>query len=419
MMGGKEYRLFFYHFFEQLEERLGVNHDIDKYEEFINLLEPYYELLSTSDRISEEEVGIIYRWAEYLFLPVHLPKQKEVFQEIFINAVNIEKMLIAEQQSVFVDRTEVRLTPKSKWQLAHYIWRLYSFVRSVYEYLSQLLRSLFTLSSNKQLGADETLVVENQEAKRYINIKVDEEINRGLNNYFSRDQSASYSFMISGDYSPIPKRKMVQIWRSLRMAGDRGNSKRINIPETVKNIAKAGLFLQPTYESGVSIGDRGLLIFADQRGSMVPFHDLTTSIIQAAVEGGGHKEAEVFYFENYPLEVVYSASNGMATINLKAAFKAVSDHRSVALIISDAGAARGKINPYRIEKTLEFIKLIRTKVAHVAWVNPMPFDRWVGSSAEIIAKYVDMFPVLDAEEKGFSNAVKLLLGKNVKGYSLM
>ena len=43
----------------------------------------------------------------------------------------------------------------------------------------------------------------------------------------------------------------------------------------------------------------------------------------------------------------------------------------------------------------------------VAWLNPMPRDRWSGTSARIVAGLVPMFPL---EPEGLGHAVDVLRG---------
>ena len=46
----------------------------------------------------------------------------------------------------------------------------------------------------------------------------------------------------------------------------------------------------------------------------------------------------------------------------------------------------------------------------------MPYDRWFDTTAEGIADKVPMFPILDAENNGMSQAIQYLMGKNIEGY---
>jgi formylglycine-generating enzyme required for sulfatase activity len=70
---------------------------------------------------------------------------------------------------------------------------------------------------------------------------------------------------------------------------------------------------------------------------------------------------------------------------------------TLVLIFSDAGAARGGLNPGRIELTDKFLLQIKPVVRQVVWLNPLPVSRWYGTTASQIAKFVSMYPFGDAE----------------------
>ena len=78
------------------------------------------------------------------------------------------------------------------------------------------------------------------------------------------------------------------------------------------------------------------------------------------------------------------------------------------LIFSDAGAARGRHNPGRIEHTRLWLQLLKKHVSTVAWLNPMPAARWWGSSAEWISHQTGMF---ESTPRGLMGAVNHLRGR--------
>ena len=60
----------------------------------------------------------------------------------------------------------------------------------------------------------------------------------------------------------------------------------------------------------------------------------------------------------------------------------------------------------RVEETNSFLQILNAP--RVAWVNPMPRNRWLNTSAEVIAQSMEMFT---CEALELRNAVKLLRGK--------
>ncbi|MFN8397092.1 MAG: VWA domain-containing protein, partial [Bacteroidia bacterium] len=82
--------------------------------------------------------------------------------------------------------------------------------------------------------------------------------------------------------------------------------------------------------------------------------------------------------------------------------------RSLVVVLSDAGAARGNMDRHRIRETGEFLRRLRLRCRRVAWLNPLPSVRWAGTSAGQIAESVPMFSV---QGKGIDQAVDYLRGK--------
>ena len=80
---------------------------------------------------------------------------------------------------------------------------------------------------------------------------------------------------------------------------------------------------------------------------------------------------------------------------------------TAALIIGDAGAARGRADIGRVLDSLAFVKALRRRAASVVWLNPVPRPLWADTVAARIARHVPMF-VLD--RAGIHLAVNALRG---------
>jgi hypothetical protein len=81
------------------------------------------------------------------------------------------------------------------------------------------------------------------------------------------------------------------------------------------------------------------------------------------------------------------------------------------LIISDAGAARGHRTQERIRAITRFLFQLKRYTSLIAWLNPMPEERWLGSSAEVIAQMVPMYQM---DNIGLSNAVDIVRGQPLR-----
>ncbi len=221
-------------------------------------------------------------------------------------------------------------------------------------------------------------------------------------------------FLHTDEYFPMSRRDMAKSWQYLRKTERKGFGNRLNIKETVREVAKNGLFLYPVFEQKVINRPDTVLILADCRGSMTPFHELTKRLIETAREDGGHDKASVFYFQNYPLSNVYRQANLSDALKLKEALLKANRHITLAIIISDGGAARGNTDPKmvknRVDMTQNFIDILNEHVAHILWLNPMPKHRWAETAAEEIADKVDaMIPVLDSDIANFQDNFRWIL----------
>jgi len=51
--------------------------------------------------------------------------------------------------------------------------------------------------------------------------------------------------------------------------------------------------------------------------------------------------------------------------------------------------------------------MVRGSTLHIAWLNPMPKERWLGTSADVISYLVPMFEI---NANGFRGAINFLQG---------
>ncbi len=222
------------------------------------------------------------------------------------------------------------------------------------------------------------------------------------------------NFLFTEDYHIVSFREMIQSWRYFRLRQKQKVSNEIDIAQTVARVAQEGFFTEVAYQRSQSNREDALLILVDRRGSMAPFHSLTEHLVRTAITEGGHHKAKVFYFQNYPLEHVYRTPQLTNPVKLEEIFSSTSSEHTYALILSDAGAARGNENAGRIATSVDFVNRLWHNVKDVVWLNPMPRNRWRGTSAAQIAanQGVKMYALSDANRLGMTLAIKDLLYEN-------
>jgi hypothetical protein len=150
-------------------------------------------------------------------------------------------------------------------------------------------------------------------------------------------------------------------------------------------------------------------LLIDQGGSMMPFHRFTRDVIATVGDPQQSRieQVDVAYFHNVPAEHVFADPHLTQPLLLRDVLRRAGADACI-LLVSDAGAARGLRRIERIRATAEFLSQLGRRAARTAWLNPMPEVRWVGSSAEFIARLAPMFQM---DKDGFDNAIAALRGQ--------
>lgn len=210
-------------------------------------------------------------------------------------------------------------------------------------------------------------------------------------------------------YSPLSQRQMLYHWRYLRRLLPDGAADILDVEATVQRSAQQGFYLAPVYNRQRR-NHAEIILLIDQGGSMVPFHRFTRQLIETLHAETGISRSEVFFFHNVPGEIIYSDPHRTVKQNINEILQYYSPDTCL-MIVSDAGSARGNLVKSRFHSTIRFLNFIRQHTQLVAWLNPMPEDRWPGSTAIFIASHVWMFPM---NNDGFSNAIDSLRGQSMR-----
>lgn len=212
-------------------------------------------------------------------------------------------------------------------------------------------------------------------------------------------------------YYPISRRSMVYNWRYLRRPVPDGPRDVLDIDATIQQATRQGFYLAPVYQRR-NRNAAQLLLLIDQNGSMTPFHHFTRDLVETAKEESDldPENVSAYYFQNVPTGSVYRDAYLTTPVALPVALDACDEATSV-LIVSDAGAARGYRLRERVRGTARFLYQLKRYTSLIAWLNPMPQSRWVGSSAEIIANSIDMYQM---DNEGLNNAIDIVRGQPLK-----
>ncbi|MEH2367639.1 hypothetical protein [Nostoc sp.] len=225
----------------------------------------------------------------------------------------------------------------------------------------------------------------------------------------SKNNQTSYNqFIVSFDYLPVTQRQMKQMWRHLRRMIREGMPSELDVEATIKQIGYQGTFLEPIIVPR-RVNRTELLLLIDQDGSMVPFHSLSQRLVETALRGGRLGRSNIYYFHNCPVQYLYQDPNHQQAELIENILVQLRQERTVVLIFSDAGAARGGFNPERIDLTGAFVKQLKQYVRYIAWLNPMPRSRWLGTTSGEIAHLIPMYEV---NRRGMQDAIDVLRGRS-------
>jgi hypothetical protein len=205
---------------------------------------------------------------------------------------------------------------------------------------------------------------------------------------------------------PVTKRQMKNVWRFFRRMQRVGTPTELDVTATTERVYRQGVFLSPVLVPR-RLNLARLLILVDEGGSMVPFRRVTDPLLETARQGG-LALVSIFYFHDVATGKVHRSAaldDAVPLADLARDF----DGAGV-LIVSDAGAARGRLDERRVRLSRRFIDAVRLITPNVAWLNPMPRDRWKGTTAEEVRLQcaVSMFPL---DRAGLYAAVERLRGR--------
>jgi hypothetical protein len=254
---------------------------------------------------------------------------------------------------------------------------------------------------------DETVpVTEVGELNFYISEVKDDTVGTTAgDNYNHLFGKKNYTF--DNRYLPVSRRFIEQTIRSLRYKVPGAGRATIDIPATVKEVARKGYFNEWKLAEEDGFVTRWTLLI-DHEGSMIAFKDLAEAVVESATTGGMKNEGDVFYFRNYPAEFLFT--NPEHTRSIKFRTLITSPSRNI-LIVSDAGAGRGYYSEERVRKVFRMLYQLRSH--RIAWLNPLPKKRWEGTSAEKISKYVKMFEPGNDNSDHMGNIIQFFKTKGV------
>jgi uncharacterized protein with von Willebrand factor type A (vWA) domain len=167
------------------------------------------------------------------------------------------------------------------------------------------------------------------------------------------------------------------------------------IDATARNAGEIEVIVRPP-----SRPNTHLILMIDVGGSMYPYSSLMSQLFSAAKKATHFKELRTVYFHNLPYGKVYETERFTDPIWLYDLTRQCGSHYKV-IIVGDA-----YMGPYELGQRgqssatdrsgmsgFEWLHLLKTHFPDSVWLNPEPQLRWPGSTIEVIARVIDMYPL--------------------------
>jgi hypothetical protein len=244
------------------------------------------------------------------------------------------------------------------------------------------------------------------------------------------------SLVLVGQY-PLTEREIAQTWRRLRRPLRIGPAVEIDVTATIEQRSRHAVATAPVLVPRRR-NTAKLLLLIDRYGSMTPFHSYVAHLVRAIRRAGRIDDVREVFFHDLPgssadhalldaledpfrpdldpvlplvgpLEEgrVYADAELTAPLALAKVLEEMADG-TAAVVISDAGAARGQFGPARLLDTIALLRALHARADAVAWINPVPSGDWSRSTAGQVARLVPMYPL---SREGLSRAVDTLRGR--------
>ncbi len=204
-------------------------------------------------------------------------------------------------------------------------------------------------------------------------------------------------------------------WRRLRQttrvpvqSNTQRRSLEVDIPKAIAAIERDGILWSiPWQPQRVDLTE--LALFIDFNGSMIPFHRACDRLVQT-IEPEYFARVEPYYYQNVPYGYLRSQGRTGPSRDLGEVLHSLSRQWTVAVVISDTGAAQQTYQSRRVERTQTFLNQLAERVRWIFWLNPVPEDRWQDTTAEDVKAYLqtiggDMFQL---SQVGIDSAIATL-----------
>jgi uncharacterized protein len=181
---------------------------------------------------------------------------------------------------------------------------------------------------------------------------------------------------------PISQEVFQRSWRTLRRPIADLRLSELDVSGTVERIGREGLF-SDVVTCPMLRKKAELLLLVDDGSAMLPFAPVIEPLIQTVLSRR-ISPALIYRFNQFPTNYLYEWRHPLRGIPVGKVLGRLNRQRTIVIILSDAGAASPLYHQERVTGTGKFLERLLPCVREVLWLNPLPLERWVNTTAALI-----------------------------------
>jgi uncharacterized protein len=156
-----------------------------------------------------------------------------------------------------------------------------------------------------------------------------------------------------------------------------------DLDATIDRIGREGIYCDEVYRP-IPQKKVDFLLLVDDSNAMRPFAPAVKPFMDM-VEQRKRAQTLTYYFDLYPTDYLFHQQRPLWGIPIEQILGNLEKQRTVAIIISEGGAASPIYRQERVKGISIFLGRLVPKVREVLWINPLPPQRWKDTTAETIA----------------------------------
>jgi uncharacterized protein len=181
---------------------------------------------------------------------------------------------------------------------------------------------------------------------------------------------------------PISQAVFQRSWRTLRRPSYDLRLSELDVSATVDRIGREGFF-SDVVTRPLAQKKSELLLLVDDSNAMLPFAPVIKPLIDIVLSRR-ISPALIYRFNRYPTNYLYQWQHPLRGVSFAKVLGQLHRQRTVVIILSEAGAASPLYHQERVTGTGKFLERLLPCVREVLWLNPLPPERWIDTTAAAI-----------------------------------